>query len=261
MGEPNRKKVGLVLGSGGARGFCHLGVLQVFEENNIPIDFVSGCSMGSIVGGCYCAGVPLEKLCAVAAKITQTIVYDLSISLSKFGLAKGRRAINVIKPLIGDKTIEDCEIPFRATATDVKSGKLKVFDSGKLIDAMRASMSIPVAFHAVSTENEMLVDGGVLERIPIDCCKEMGPDVIIAVDAIGPPTEDYKPEGILGMMERCISLADWRNCSENVKKADLVIVPDQGNRTTYKFKDNAYSIECGRKAAEEMLPQILEVVM
>lgn len=198
-----RKKIGLALGSGGARGFCHIGVLGVLAENNIPIDFVSGCSMGAIVGGCYCAGVPLEKLRTIAEKITQMVVMDINVSVKNFGLIKGRRAVNVIKPLVGEKTIEECEIPFRATATDLRSGQLKVFDTGKLITALRASMSIPVAFHAVATGKEVLVDGGVLERVPIDCCKEMGADVVIAVDALGgTPRTDFQPSGILDALER-----------------------------------------------------------
>ena len=117
-----RKKVGVALGSGGARGFCHIGVLQVLAENRIPVDFVSGCSMGAIVGGCFCAGVPLEKLQETAEKITQMVVMDINISVKNFGLIKGRRAVNVIKPLVGDTSIEECKIPFRATATDLTSG-------------------------------------------------------------------------------------------------------------------------------------------
>lgn len=259
--EYKRKKVGLALGSGGARGFCHIGVLQVLEENNIPIDFVSGCSMGAIVGGCYCAGVPLEKLAEFANRTTQYVVMDINISVKNHGLVKGRRAVNMIKPLIGDKTIEECKIPFRATATDVCSGTLKVFDRGPIIKAIRASMSIPIAFHAVASEREILVDGGVLERVPINCCKEMGADVIIAIDALGgTPRTDYKPDGIIDTLERCYLLMDWINCRENLKKADLVITPEQGDRQTYRFKDNEFSIESGRIAAREMLPQILEVI-
>ena len=256
-----RKKVGLALGGGGARGFCHIGVLQVLEENGIPVDFVSGCSMGAIVGGCYCAGVPLNDLQMIAQKITQRVVMDIDISKRRYGLVRGKRAVKTIQPLVGDARIEDCRIPFRATATDVRSGTLKVLENGKLIDAMRASMSIPVAFHAVETEKEILVDGGVLERIPIDCCRAMGADVVIAVDALGGvPRSDYVPNGMLGIMERCCVLMDWQSCKENVKKADLLIVPEQGDRSSYRFKDNAYSVRQGRIAAEQLLPQIREII-
>ncbi len=251
----------MVLGSGGSRGFCHIGVLQVLEENHIPIDFVSGCSMGAIVGGCYCAGVPLARLYELSCKITQRVVMDINISKKNFGLVKGRRAVNVIKPLIGDKTIEECSIPFRATATDICSGTLKVFDKGKLMDALRASMSIPVAFHAVETRKEILVDGGVMESVPIDCCKAMGADVIIAVDAMGgEPCANYHPTGLLDVLERSYLLMNWVNCRENLKKANVVIAPDQGNRSTFRFKDNEYSIACGRIAAQESLPRILEAI-
>lgn len=256
-----RKTVGVALGGGGARGFCHIGVLQVLEENGIPVDFISGCSMGAIVGGCYCAGVSLERLTAVAQKLTQRVVLDINISKKRYGIVRGTRAIKTIQPLVGSMTIEECKIPFRATATDVRSGTLKVFENGKLIDAMRASMSIPGAFHAVEMENEILVDGGVLERIPIDSCRAMGADVVIAVDALGgAPSTDFVPDGMLSIVERSCQLMDWLMCSENVKKADLLIAPDQGNRSTYRFKNNSYSIECGRIAAEQLLPQIRELV-
>lgn len=257
----NRKKVGLALGSGGSRGFCHIGVLQVLEENNIPIDFVSGCSMGAIVGGCYCSGVSLSQLYGISEKITQRVVMDINISKKNFGIIQGRRAVNVIKPLIGERNIEDCDIPFRATATDICSGTLKVFDSGKVIDAVRASMSIPVAFHAVENNEQIFVDGGVMESIPIDCCKAMGADVVIAVDALGGvPSTDYRPSGFLDIMERSYLLLNWVSARENIKKADVVIIPEQGNRSTFRFKDNLYSIEQGRIAALEMLPQIIEAI-
>ncbi len=256
-----RKTIGLALGGGGARGFCHIGVLEVLEESGIPVDFVSGCSMGAIVGGCYCAGVSVAALHVVARKITQKVVMDIDISKRRCGLVSGKRAVKTLQPLVGEKNIEDCRIPFRATATDVRSGTLKVLHSGKLIDAMRASMSIPVAFHAVERGEELLVDGGVLERIPIDSCRAMGADIVIAVDALGgAPSKDYVPDGMLSIVERSCLLMDWQTCRENIKKADLLIVPEQGNRTTYRFKDNEYSIERGRIAAREMLPHIKEII-
>lgn len=261
MKETNRKKIGLALGGGGARGFCHIGVIEVFLENNIPIDFVSGCSMGSIVGGCYAAGVSISELCDLCDTINQSVVMDIQLSKRNFGFIKGNRAVSVIESLVGDKLIEECNIPFRATATDLSNAELRVFDSGKLIDAMRASMSIPIAFHAVEEEGSILVDGGVLETIPIDCCRAMGADVVIAVDALGgKPPKGYEPNDLVDVIERSYMLLNWSASRENEKKADLVICPDQGYRSIMRFKDNMYSVEQGRIAAREMLPKIIEAI-
>lgn len=257
-----RKKIGLALGSGGARGFCHVGVLQAFEENNIPIDFITGCSHGSLVGGCYASGITVEKMKEVAKKSTTTSIVDLNISLKNNGLIKGQKAINIIKNLIGDKQIEDCEIPFKATASNVCTGELVVFDKGSLLDAMRASISIPIAFHAVEQDKDnVLVDGGVIERIPIPAVKEMGADVVIAVDALGPLKDDFKrTKGFLNMIERVYLMLDWQSSKEKLKQADLVISPDQGERSIVDFKDNLYSVQCGYDAAIAAMPRILELI-
>lgn len=261
MGE--RKKVGLALGSGGARGFCHLGILKVLSDNNIPIDYVSGCSMGALVGACYCAGVSVDKMLDLAPRITQMSIMDLNISPKKHGLLKGERAMRIVRKLIGDTGFEDCTTPFIATATEARKGRLVTFTEGKLIDAVRASISIPIAFHAVTEKEDILIDGGVLERIPILELKEMGADVVIAVDALGPPADEFDFDagnGFLSMIERTYLLMDWGNAKENLSAADLLITPDQGNRSPFVFKDNEYSVEQGRIAAEDMLPAIKELI-
>lgn len=255
-------KVGLALGSGGARGFCHIGVLQAFEENNIPIHCIAGCSNGALVGGCYCAGISIDKMKDTAKKSTMSAIADVNISLKNNGFLKGRRAVNIVKKLIGDKTIEQCAIPFRATACNVNTGELKIFDSGSLVDAMRASMSIPIIFHALEkSKGCVLVDGGILERIPISSVKEMGADVVIAVDAIGPPKNDFvRNRGFVKMFERVFYLLDWEATKEKIKRADMVITPDQGDRSMMDFKDNLYSVECGYKAAMAAMPDIFKLI-
>ncbi len=258
----SEKKIGLALGSGGARGFCHIGVLQAFEEKNIPIHCIAGCSNGALVGGCYCAGISVEKMKETAGKSTMSAIADINISLKNNGFLKGQRAVNIVKKLIGDKTIEECAIPFRATACNVNTGELVTFESGPVIDAMRASMSIPIVFHAIEkSKGCVLVDGGVLERIPIPAVKNMGADIVIAVDAIGPPEKDFvRNRGFFKMFERVFCLMDWESTKEKIKQADIVIAPNQGDRSMADFKDNLYSVECGYKAAMDMMPQIIELI-
>lgn len=261
MVKENRKTVGLALGSGGGRGFCHIGVLQVLKENNIPIDYMSGCSMGAMVGACYCAGVEVEKMNAIASKITQRKIMDIDISIKKSGVLRGDRAISYISELIGDAKFEDCEIPFAVTATDVLKGELVTFTKGVLTDAVRASMSLPVVFQSVNLDGkDCLIDGGVIERIPIKAVRDFGADVVIAVDALGPPTQLTEIKGLLNMTERAYLLMDWESSKVKLAEADLVITPEQGNRSIQSFKNNKESIEYGAEATRKMIPKIKELI-
>ncbi len=261
MSNENRKKVGLALGSGGGRGFCHIGVLRVLREHNIPIDFMSGCSMGAMVGACYCAGVDLEKMDAIVSKLTQRKIIDIDISIKKAGVLRGDRAISYVSDLIGDTKFEDCSIPFAVTATDVLAGELVTFTSGVMVDAVRASMSLPVIFQSVKLEGKnCLIDGGVIERIPIKAVRDFGADIVIAVDALGPPQKLTELSGLMNMTERAYLLMDWESSKIKLKEADIVITPDQGNRSIQTFKNNKESIEFGAEAALKMIPQIKEIL-
>lgn len=253
-----RKKVGLALGSGGARGFCHIGVLKVLTDNGIPVDCVSGCSMGSLIGGCYCAGATVDKMMEVAPKITQMSIMDLNISNKKAGLVKGQRAMRIVEKLIGNPRIEDCAVPFAATATEICSGTLVTFTEGSLLDAIRASISIPGVFHVVSDKDDRcFVDGGVLERVPIAAVKALGADVVIAVDAIGPIEAGFtETDDFFSVLQRSINLMDWRHTKDTFAGADIVISPEQGFKNTFIFKDNEASVESGIRAAEKALPDI-----
>lgn len=257
------KKVGLALGSGGARGFCHIGVLKAFEECNIPVYCISGCSHGALVGGCYAAGVGIEKMTEVAKTSTMNAIVDLNISFKNNGFLKGQKAVKIVKKLVGDTLIEDCAIPFRATACNVNTAELVVFKSGPLLNAMRASMSIPIIFHAVEqSKDSVLVDGGVIERVPISSARDMGADIVIAVDAIGAPSGDFvRNRGFAKMFERIYTIMDWEGTKDKLKEADLVITPDQGRRSIIDFdKNNALSIQYGYEAAMKAMPKISEMI-
>ena len=261
MENKNRKKVGLALGSGGGRGFCHIGVLRVLQENNIPIDYMSGCSMGAMVGACYCSGIDLGKMDAIVSKLTQRKIMDIDISIKKSGVLRGDRAISYVTELIGDKKFEECDIPFAVTATDVLNGELVTFSSGVLVNAVRASMSLPVVFQSVNLDGkDCLIDGGVIERIPIKAVKDLGAEVVIAVDALGPPQKLDKISGLLNMIERAYLLMDWESSKIKLSEADLVITPEQGDRSIQTFKNNKESIEFGAEATRKMIPQIKELI-
>lgn len=259
--KKSKKKIGLALGSGGARGFCHIGVLKVLEENHIPIDYVSGCSMGALVGACYCAGVSIDEMSQIVSSLTQRKIVDLDISIKKAGMLKGERALAYVKKLIGDIQFEDLKVPFAVTATDVLKGELVTFTQGIVTDAVRASMSVPVVFQSVKVEGkDCLIDGGVIERIPIKAVRDLGADIVIAVDALGPPKPIDEMSGLLNMIERVYLLMDWESSKTKLAQADLVITPEQGDRSMQKFIKNKESIEFGEEAARKMLPKIKEIV-
>ncbi|MCL2061921.1 MAG: patatin-like phospholipase family protein [Firmicutes bacterium] len=255
-------KVGLALGGGAARGFCHIGVLKVLQEHNIPLHCISGCSIGALVGGAYAAGVSVEDIEKLAQRVSNRTLRDLRISFKKQGFFKGGRVMQIIRRTLGDKTFQDCAIPFAATAVEIQKARLHVFTSGPLSFALRASMSVPAVFHYVeNAQGERFVDGDVLERIPIDAARNLGADFIIAVDAIGPVRESNQTKGIFNMFERMLNVMNWEiNKQKILNLPDFLITPDQGDRSMQHFKNNLESVRAGEAAARQAMPELLKAL-
>lgn len=237
--KPLKKSVSLVLGSGGARGLAHIGVIKWLEENNYQIKSISGCSIGSLIGGVYAAG-KLDSLENWMCSITKAdIVNLLDISWNGSGLFKGDKIINTLKVLLGDIQIEDLSIPFTAVAADIDSEKEVWLNSGSLFDAIRASVSLPLFFTPVRFNGITLVDGGVLNPVPIAPTFSDTTDLTIAVNLGGPinpidstETMLVKEEGLdffqSSVKEFIINL-----------KLNSKIVPEQ-NWSMYQVADKAF---------------------
>lgn len=180
------KTVSLVLGSGGARGLAHIGVIHWLEENGYEIKSISGCSIGSMIGGVYAAGKLDEFERWVRALTKLDILTLLDMSWSKSGLVRGDKIINTLVELVGDKTIEDLPIPFTAIATDINSEKEVWINSGNLFDAIRASISLPLFFTPYDRKGIKLIDGGVLNPVPIAPTFSDDTQMTIAVNLGGP---------------------------------------------------------------------------
>ncbi len=178
------KKVGLVLGSGSAKGLSHIGVIKFLEEQDIKVDYIAGSSIGALIGGAYAAGVinKLENI-ALQTDLASTIKYLLP-TISKSGLVSGTKVKEFIQDIVGDCLIENFDIPFIATSTNIITGQEVYFDKGNLVEAIRASISIPIIFQPVIHENQILVDGGLSNPLPINIVRKMGADFIIAVNVI-----------------------------------------------------------------------------
>ncbi|KKM18782.1 hypothetical protein LCGC14_1662220, partial [marine sediment metagenome] len=221
----NRPKIGLVLGGGGARGAAHVGVLKVLEEYNVPIDYVVGTSMGSIVGGLYAAGMSPQEMEAIFNLVPwndlfsdrppevllpfrhkednqRLMAFELGVKDGKIVLPKGFIPGQKLGFLLQKLTLnvadidnfDELPIPFRAVSADLATGEAVVHDHGSLNEAMRASMSIPGVFTPIEIDGRVLVDGGIVNNVPIEIARQIGADVIIAID-VGTPlskVEDLK---------------------------------------------------------------------
>ncbi|SMF15649.1 NTE family protein [Alteromonadaceae bacterium Bs31] len=180
-----RKNVSLVLGSGGARGLAHIGVIHWLEEHNYVISSVSGCSMGALVGGIYATGKLDEFERWVRAITKLDILTLLDISWKSSGLVKGDKIINTLTKLVGDIAIEDLDIKFTAVAADIKNEKEVWMNSGRLFDAIRASISLPLFFTPYDHKGVQLIDGGVLNPVPIAPTFGDNTDITLAVNLGG----------------------------------------------------------------------------
>ena len=179
------KKVGLALGSGSAKGLSHIGVIKLLEEMDIKIDYVAGSSIGAMIGGAYAAGVSINEIEDIALKtdLASSVKYFLP-TISKSGLISGTKVTEFLRDIVGDIKIENLKIPFTATATDILTGQEVNFSKGRLVEAIRTSISVPIIFQPVIYDDKILVDGGLANPLPINVAREMGAEFIIAVNVM-----------------------------------------------------------------------------
>ncbi|MBN1859214.1 patatin-like phospholipase family protein [Candidatus Bipolaricaulota bacterium] len=187
--SPARPKLGLALAAGGARGSAHSGVLRVFAEHGIDFDVVAGASIGSIVGAAYAAGIPAE---AVEREWVSTDAMRMTRlfmpTLSRSGLTSGAEKRRIVLHVLGeDRLIEELRIPFAAVACDIDTGEEVVLRTGSLVDAVSASAAIPGIFRPERVDGRLLVDGGLVNPLPVTLCREMGADIVVAVDIVPAP--------------------------------------------------------------------------
>jgi len=188
-----RLKVGLALGSGGARGLAHIGVLQILKRKNIKLDFVTGTSMGAVIGALYASGMEPEEIEAEALKIDKRQARTLfRPSLTISGLTDGKNIIELLKKYIGDKKFKDLKIPFACVATEFYEGKAISLNTGYVLDAVRASLSIPILIKPYVLNDMILLDGGISNPVPVDLAREMGADITIAVNVINNPQRNKR---------------------------------------------------------------------
>ena len=285
--DSSRPSIGLVLSGGGARGAAHVGVLRVLEELEIPIDCIAGTSMGAVVGGFYAAGwspddIERELLAIDWAELfrgeaprrnlsfrrkeddLRYIDFDAGLREGKIVLPHGAAASSVLDFLLRSKTLDVAgihdfdrlAIPFRALAADLATGDEVVLDSGELSRAIRASMSIPGVFPPVEIGDRILVDGGVLNNLPVEAARAMGADVIIAVDAGTPLRSKEKLGSMAGIAFQALSLAAQRRVETQKLDADILLEPDLGAVEMMDFPEMAAAVLSGETAARAAVSKL-----
>lgn len=279
-----RPKIGLALSGGGARGGAHVGVLKAIEEYGVPIDYIAGTSMGAIIGALYASGYSADEIEKVLiktdwatalkdspARTDQTmrrkelesqflIPFRVGFNRGKIQLPLG--AINgqhldqifqlLFLPVVGINDFDRLPIPFRAVATDLVSGEAVVLSSGSLSDSVRASMSVPGVFTPVRLEGDLLVDGGMSNNLPVDVVREMGADIVIAVDISSPMLEEEQLDSILSVTEQLTNFLTRRNADAQIASLgpdDVLIVPDLGEFSSADFEGASGIIPLGYEAS------------
>lgn len=260
------KTLGLALGSGGSRGIAHIGVLVALEEAGIKPDFISGCSMGAVVGGCYCAGISAHEIRDIALRLKTRDIVDIGPSiLARKSLLRSKKVEELLFEYIGDVRIEDMPIPFKCLATDLISGKLHVFESGCAARAVQASCAIPGVFKPVEVDGMTLVDGGCLCRVPVKTVKDMGADVVVAVDVlsnVSNPIENVG--GIVNLLLRVFDLMDANQTDMRSRIegdiANIVIKPVIDNVSQYAVKDLDKTYEVGYNLGKQYVDKIRALI-
>lgn len=253
-------KVGLALGAGAAKGFAHLGVLKVLEEEKIPIDLIVGCSMGSIFGALYGAGADLDLLEKLLEQLPQKQLFDLAVP--KMGLIRGHRLEALLKLLTKDMDFSQLNIPVYVVAVDVEKGEKVVISEGSVAEAVRCSISIPGIFVPKPWRGRLLVDGAVLERVPVGVAQKCGADIVIAVDVKfgGESNREIKVTNIFEVFLNSIELMEREVALPYLSEADVLIQPDLAHIASSEFHRFKECIAIGEAAARRAIPQIKQLL-
>ncbi|HCA40498.1 MAG TPA: patatin [Aminobacterium sp.] len=217
------KKIGLALGGGAVLGAAHIGVLKAFEECNIPVSYIAGTSIGAFISAFFAFGKRWEEIREIARGLNWL---DISgISLSQFGLLSNKKLGQLIIENLGNVTFDEAHIPVAMVAADITSGEKVVLKKGDVATAVTASTCIPGVFVPVEINNQLLVDGGIVENVPITPLKEMGADLIIGVD-LNAKHGEKRPENIIEVLLRSFDIALKTATKLQTEEADILIKPD-----------------------------------
>ena len=264
-----RRKVGLALGTGAARGLAHIGVLEVLQKEGIHIDMIAGTSAGAVVGALYAQGKDASLIKHLAQDLSwRRLVSVADLAFPKTGFISGKKIGDFLALVIGgDIKFSDLRIPLACIATDIVTGEEVIFDHGSVLAAIRASISIPAIFTLAKWEGRYLVDGGLVNPVPVDVVKRMGADFIIAVNVIPDvadrasrvdkkPVAGFKEPNIIHIIMQSIYIGTYSLVSHSLEGADIVIEPRVADIAYGELHRAAECVQRGEVAAQASIPEI-----
>ncbi|CAN7261569.1 patatin-like phospholipase family protein [Acidovorax sp. NB1] len=250
-------RIGIALGGGAAKGFAHIGVIKMLEANGLAPAVVSGTSAGSVVGALYASGMNAFEMQEKAVALDEAKIRDLQ--LSSGGLVLGQKLEDYVNEQVRRKPLEQMAKPFVVVATRLEDGERTVFARGNTGQAVRASSSVPGVFQPVTIGKYHFVDGGIVSPVPVDAARQLGADIVIAVD-ISNKARGQTPGNMLGALNQSIAIMGQKLGQAELARADVIIRPQVLDIGAADFSQRANAIVEGEKAALAVMPQIRERV-
>lgn len=246
-------RIGLALGGGAAKGFAHIGVIKMLEANGIRPDVVAGTSAGSVVGALYASGMDPFQLQETAIALDQASLRD--VRLFSGGVVQGQKLQDYVNQQVKSRPLDKLNVPFAAVATQLETGQRTVFVRGNTGQAVRASSSVPGVFEPVEINGKHYVDGGVVSPVPVDAARQLGADVVIAVD-ISTKASGTNPQGMINIVGQSISIMGQKLGEQELARADIVIRPKVNQIGAADFEQKDQAIMEGERAALAAMPAI-----
>jgi NTE family protein len=248
-------KIGLVLGGGAARGFAHIGVIQVLEEAGIRPNLVVGTSAGSVVAAFYASGKTGAQLQQVAETMEEATFADWTLPIFSRGMLRGEALARYVSAQVNGRLIESMPLPLGIVATDLNSGQGVLFQRGDTATAVRASSAVPALFHPVKIAGREYVDGGLVSPVPVRYARQMGAELVIAVDISSAPESNLASDTLDILLQTFSIMGKSINTFE-LRDADVVVRPSLAGVSSSDFGVRRRAIEAGRSAMQALLPQL-----
>ncbi len=248
-------RIGLALGGGAARGFAHVGVIQVLEEAGIRPALVTGTSAGSVVAALYASGKSGAQLQHIAETMEEATIADWTLQIFTRGVLRGEALAKYVNVQVGQRPIEAMVLPLGIVATDLNSGTEVLFQRGDTGTAVRASSAVPAVFQPVKVGTREYVDGGLVSPVPVRAARKMGAELVIAVD-ISTPAEASAANGTLEILLQTFTIMGKSISAIELKDADVLVRPQLAGVSSADFSARRRSIEAGRQAMLLALPQL-----
>lgn len=256
--QQHRPVIALVLGSGGARGYAHIGAIDVLEKNGIRPDFIVGTSAGSIVGALYASGKTPEQMKDIALNLKVQDVREFKIR--KKGFLDGTKVQDFVNKQVNNLPLEKMKIPLFVVATQLNNGKKVVFNYGNTGQAVSASVAIPSMFIPTKIAGQEYVDGGLVSPVPVEVARQLGADIVIAVDILAQP-KYTETENMWGLFNQNINIMQQHLSQTELKEADVVIQPDLREKAhIFDVKERSNTMDAGESATQAKIANIKDII-